>query len=106
MTFTLATITLAVATGELLRARPATRMPGFIALEVVRPCQKTELWHVTCPEGVDRLVKEWALARGISCHYFVQAGERTDVCPTCQSDAGFATDSDDGLNRCKNCGCH
>jgi len=66
------TKTLGVCTGELLRSRPATRMPGFIALEIVRPCQKTELWHVVQPEAVDSLVREWAVAHGIRCQYFVQ----------------------------------
>lgn len=59
------TRTLAVATGELLRSRPATNMPGYVALEVVRPCQRTELWHVVLPQAVDGLVQEWALERRI-----------------------------------------
>lgn len=65
--------TLAIATGELLRSRPATNMPGYVALEVVRPCQKSELWHVVPPEEVNALVKNWALTRGLlSIGYFVQ----------------------------------
>lgn len=59
--------TLAVATGELLRSRPATNMRGYVALEIVRPCQKTELWHVvrTRDELVARTL-EWAVSRNVS----------------------------------------
>ena len=86
--------TRAVTTGELLRSRPATKMPGYVALEVVRPCQKTELWHVVLPDAVDALVFEWAWARQLDC------------CPMCKSTSGSTTETDDGLERCVNCGCH
>jgi len=90
--------TLAVATGELLRSRPATKMPGYVALEVVRPSRKIELWHVVQPKGVDALALQWAVDHGL---------QRADEpCPMCKSDAGFTDDTEDGLNRCVNCGCH
>ncbi len=104
------TKTLAIATGELLRSRPATKMPGYVALERVQPCQKPVLWHVVQPDEVARRVFEWELMKGLMAavedHAQSKRANPFDVCPMCKSDAGFSTDTDDGLERCVDCGCH
>lgn len=53
-------------THELLRSRAATKMPGYTALEIVRPGKAVELWHVVPDSDVKRHVDEWAKQHGVS----------------------------------------
>ncbi len=84
-------MTLAIATGELLRRRPHRQ---GIALEIVRPGKAPVLWHVVSEDEVARRVAEWRRERGLE-----------PACSMCGSTAGDHV-AEDGLVRCIDCGCH